>query len=269
MGNTTTNSTDISNSVNNNFLTVTDNSCNSTATVKITNVLGKLTLLGGAKGDINFGNANGTLTSYCSIDQQLSQSATAIMKAASAQTASTENEFLNMGVLFSRDHNDTDISQSMVNNMVTNTSNNCNATASTEISNSAISVNKTGGKGNITIFSVGNDTTSTCTISNSVGQESYADLQANSDQAAKTMGMFAAIAAALVTGMVVLLLGVLVIFGGGALLVGGYKMSGKKTGKKSGGAGSAYNPPQNYGEEEGEGEDYGEEEGEDYEEEDE
>lgn len=235
MGNTTTNSSKISNSVSNNFLTVSDNTCTSSANVTIKNVVGKINFLGGAKGDIDFGNVDGTLTSYCIIDQQLSQSAAAILAATSKQDAVTENEFMNLGVLYSRNHNTTNISQSMVNNMVTNSSNNCNGSANTTIANSAININRKGGKGDVRVFSVGNDTTSTCTISNVVGQESYADLESNVDQKAKTMGMFAAIAASLVSGMVILLFGIIILVGGGAVLTGAYKASGKK---KSGNMGA-------------------------------
>lgn len=224
MGNTNSNTSNIVNQVNNNFLTTTSNVCVSNASVNISGVVGTVSVLGGAKGDIDFANVDGgSVTATCSIDQQISQSAAAILSAEAEQEIEATKDFISLSIIGDKNINKSDILQSMVNNLVTSTSNNCNATASTSIVNSAVNITKTGGSGNIRAFCVSNDTTAPCSISNIVAQESYADMSAKVDQRQKIVGMFSALAAAIVSIMIIGIIGLVVLFGGGAIITGKYK----------------------------------------------
>lgn len=228
MGNSTSNSTKITEQVNNNFLNTTSNVCQANDFNTISGVVGKIEILKGSKvGDVTGVSVSGTMNASCTIDQQISQSAASILASQAQQSATTENDLFNDGVLYSQNKNSADVFQSTVNNMVNVTSNNCNSTSSSTIQNSAISIQSQGKAGNITAFAIGNDSSSTCAISNMVGQESYSNMQAGVDQEAKTMGMFVAIFSAMVSMMIIGLIAIVVLFGGGALIMGISK-SGKK-----------------------------------------
>lgn len=223
MGNSTSNSTQIQQEVNNNFFTSNTNNCYASAS---SSIIGTDTIITstGKVGDICVNCIEGSLSASCSIVQQTNQSVANILKAQASQTASTTNDLFNDGVLYSRDHNSVDMSQKITNNITSINSNTCNAVAAANISytNTVLQLNDAG---NVTVNSINTDVNGTCSISNTVNQDAKSTSDADAGQEAQNLGMFSAFFMMITSLCVLAIVCLFLFFGGGALI---YGMSGKK-----------------------------------------
>lgn len=223
MGNSTSNSAKLVQRAVNNFLTVNDNQCyaetSKTATGNVTVIVtGKVNNVTGVA-------LTGDMNASCSINQQVVQTATSILKSQSQQIAKTSNDLFNDGLLYSQDKNSASAIQGIMNNISNFTNNTCNAVVDEQLNNNVLVVYANSANDVVGVKS-GTNTNATCTISNMARQDAYNTLQGNNNQTAKNQGMFVAIALAIMGCLMIGLIIIVVIFamgGAGIFLLGGHK----------------------------------------------
>lgn len=238
MGNSTSNSAKLFQSAVNNFLTISNNQCYAQISTGASN---NVTVVVATKVDNVTGVAiTGDMNASCSINQQVVQTATNILKSQSQQIAKTSNDLFNDGVLYSKDKNSTSAIQNVMNNISNFTNNTCNAVVEQKLNNNVLVVYANSAKDVIGVKS-GANTNATCSIYNMARQDSYNALQGNSNQSAQNQGMFVAIALAIMGCLMLGLIIIVVIFavgGAGIFLLGGKKKSkgeDKEEGDEDGG----------------------------------
>lgn len=215
MGNSTSNSSKIYNSVYNNFLSVNQNECYANTSNEIINNSFNLECLGKCK-NIVVGNIGGNINTYCTVSQQLSQSAVTSLSSQIEQQAKIENDLFNDGLIYSQSKNKSNINQTSVSNMVNINSNTCNSETYDVIGNNVfnISVNNAN---NINAMNISADQNTKCNVDNIVKQESSNSLRAAAKQKATVVGMFALLFSGLITVMIIFIIGIVVIFAGGSI----------------------------------------------------
>lgn len=225
MGNSSSNSAKISEDISNNFFVSNDNNCYSDASSDI--VGNTIDITCDSCNDVTGITQAGTISSSCSISQQVSQNVTNILSAQVNQLALTQNDLFNDGLIYSSVKNSSEINQNVTNNITNINSNTCNAISTNSVSYNNVSM-QLGSANNVTGINVNTDVSGSCSINNIVGQSSKSKLDAHSSQKAHIEGMFVAIAVAIVSCMMIGLIIILVLFGGGVLFYGSKSVMSKK-----------------------------------------
>lgn len=215
MGNSSSNSNKIYNSVYNNFLSVNQNECYAVTSNQIIGNSFTLECLGTCD-NISVANIGGNINTYCSVSQQLSQSAVTSLSSQLEQQAKIENDLFNDGLIYSQTKNKSDINQTSVSNIVNINSNTCNAETYNVIANNVFDLSVNNSK-NIDVMSISADQNTKCNIDNLVKQESSNSLRAAAKQKATVVGMFALLFSGLITVMIIFVIGIVIIFAGGSI----------------------------------------------------
>lgn len=223
MGSSTSNSVKIKQEVQNNLMSLNNNQCFSTTGVSASN--NNVFFIGGSAKNLTGVEIKGNLNSSCSINQQVVQSATSILKSQAQQTAQTANDLFNDGVLNSKTKNSSSVMQSIINNFSNISSNTCNAQIAINANNNNVVAMGTS-VDNFVGVSINSNANATCAIMNLSSQDAYNQQQASVDQDAKSTGMFVAIFMAVITCVMIIVIVIVIIFamgGLGVLLHGGKK----------------------------------------------
>ena len=216
-------SVSITQRVTNSYLDATQNQCYSSNSGTIE---GNTANIGGDAGDVTVFNISGSMNSTCTINQQIVQTVTSMLQAASNQNNST-TEGLGGLLQIAGNFNSTDIHQSIMNSITNLTTNTCVATNTNNIENNVLNV--AGNTGNINAFNINSDTNAVCTVTNMVSQVASNQTSANNDQSniidSSMLSILTTVIILAIIGFVI----VAVLFGAGFL---GFEMVGSK--KKAG-----------------------------------
>lgn len=215
MGNSSSNSTKIYNGVYNNFLSLSSNECNSTASAEIVKNNFTLECLGKCK-DIIIAQIGGNLNTTCTINQQMSQSAVTSLSSQLDQVSQVSNDLFNDFLIYSSSSNKSNVTQTSVSNMVNISSNTCNSDSYAKVNDNVFNI-ETGSANSIVAMSITSDQNSKCYIDNAVSQESHNTLQASVKQKSTVIGMFAFIFSTLLTLAIIFCITLVIIFAGGAV----------------------------------------------------
>lgn len=206
----------MNNEIYNNFLSLTNNSCFASDSAEIIGNQFTLECLGKCK-SINVANIGGNLNATCTINQQLSQSASSIISSQLNQQAQTSSDLFNDFTLYNSSKNRANVTQTVSNNIININSNTCNSDNYAKINDNVFNI-QVNNSGDISAMTITSDQNSKCAIDNMTKQETHSSVQAGIKQSAKTMGMFVAIATALFGIMMIGLIVIVIIFAGGSVI---------------------------------------------------
>lgn len=131
MGNHTSNTLTVNQDIQNNFLSVSDQSCMTTAEANVSR--SSLTVTGSKKSKFKAFNVTGNMNASCRMTQQISQSSSAVLSSQADMVASNSSDWFNGGTVYSSQTNKSTVNQSIINNMTSVSVSTCNANASTNI----------------------------------------------------------------------------------------------------------------------------------------
>lgn len=216
MGNNTSNTLLVNQSIQNNFLSVSDQACMTNAQANETNT--SLTVTGSKNSTFKAFNITGNMNASCRMTQQITQTASAVLSSQADMVASNSSDWFNGGSIYSSQHNKSTINQSIINNMTSVSVTTCNANASSSINGADIVASYAKGI-KVNAYNIKGDINSNCVMSNVVSQKSYSKAASSIKQTAENIGMMVAIFSALFMCISICVIGAVLIFGGGFFLL--------------------------------------------------
>lgn len=208
MGSATSNTAKIKQNISNDFLSLNDNNCYATNNQSVS---GNVMNVGKDADNITAFNISGTISSACTINQQITQTLTSILTSQSDQVAKTNSDLFNGGALYSGAHNSTTVNQTIANNITSITANTCNAIVKSEIAYNTMNV--AGNAKNVNAFNINTNQTATCTINNTVDQEAYNSVQSKVQNSATSIGMMSSIFTTMAIAAAICIVGLVLIYG--------------------------------------------------------
>lgn len=215
MGNNSSNTVRVNESITNNFLNVQDSTCSVYADANIENNNVQLSNINGST--VTGFEYSGAINATCRSSQEVTQSAAAVLQSQSEMEASNTSDWFNGGSIYSQEMNVANIQQNVLNNMLSVSVNTCNAEASANITGNTYTAQYIKGS-KLTGFIVTSDVNSNCSLSNVAKQQSASKIASSVSQLAKNVGMMVAIFTALFACIAVCVIGAVFIFGGIAYL---------------------------------------------------
>lgn len=216
MGNNTSNTININQSIENNFLSVSDQTCMSQSSVDISNT--QIVLTNVNNSSFKAFNVSSNMSASCRMTQQINQSASSALSSQADMVASNTSDWFNGMTAYSSQTNKSTVNQTIINNITSVSVSTCNSIASASVENASITVSY--GKGiKVNAYNIYGNMNANCHMSNTVKQTSSAKIASTVKETAKNVGMFVAIFSAMFMCIAICVIGAVLIFGGGFFLL--------------------------------------------------
>lgn len=216
MGNQTSNTININQSVENNFLSVSDQACIASNNNNLSYDSISISNVNNSK--FKAFNVQSNMSASCRMTQQISQSASSILSDQSKMMASNSSDWFNGMTAYSSQSNKSTVNQTITNNITSVSVSTCNSTNSNNITDATITASYAKGI-KVNAYNIYGDMNATCVMTNQTKQQASSKMAATIKQTAQNIGMFVAIFTALFMCIAICVIGAVLIFGGGFFLL--------------------------------------------------